>query len=132
MKRVAFITVIGIMSLVAVAAFASDLKKPRITPQQGQTKEQQKKDAEECYVAAVDSTGVDPEILEIRMRGAESMRDRAARPMPGPGRSLTVSPGQYSQASGYQDKVKEIEKEYGIYQSAFTESMEARGYKVKW
>ena len=130
MKRVVFITVIGIISLVAATVFASDLKKPRITAQDGQTKQQQKIDAQECREAAIDSTGIDPEILELRIRASKSMQGRAA--MPGPLGGRTLSPSKYNEAKGYQNKIEAIKKEYGLYQQAFSETMGTRGYSVKW
>jgi hypothetical protein len=129
MKRVAFILVIGIM-IVTTIALASELAKPRIKPLEGQSKTQQKEDAEECREAVIETTGIDPDILEMKMRTTSSMHGRAARP--GPRGSLTPSPGQLSQMDDYGSKIKEIEREYEVYLKAFAKAMEARGYEVKW
>jgi hypothetical protein len=127
MKRIAvFVVLLSFifMSSQAVAGF----KKIRIYPKEGQTEEQQEQDRSECHDLAVKETGVDPDILEMRLDGIESMQSRAAIPR---GKSLTLSPSKASEVSEYQDKIDAVNKQYKEYLKVFSEAMEARGYKVK-
>jgi hypothetical protein len=110
-------------------AFA-ELAKPKIYPQEGQTKEQEKKDTQECYFAATRKTGIDPDVLEIKMDGLGSAASRAA--MPGPRGGLTLGPGRSGQVSEYKERMEEVEDQYRVFLGAFAGMMNERGYKVKY
>jgi hypothetical protein len=96
---------------------------------EGQSPEQQMKDTEECHDLAVKQTGVNPSALSIRIQMLESQHARDA--MPGPRGSLVLSPARDSKAEESLRQKAELEKEYKRYLRAFSEAMEARGYRVK-
>lgn len=104
-----FYICLSVILFLEVPAFA-ELRKPKIYPQNEQIKEQEVKDIEECRAMAIKATGIDPDILEIKMRAAESMQGRAS--MPGPRGGLAQSSSRLSRMDDYGSKVKEIEREY--------------------
>jgi len=127
MRKLAVFIVLLSVILLSSEAIAG-LRKPRIYPKEEQTKEQQEKDRFECRELAVKETGVDPDLLEMRLDAFESMQGRAAIPR---GKSLTLSPSKSSESREYQDKIDAINKQYKEYLKVFSEEMKARGYKVK-
>jgi hypothetical protein len=124
------ILVIALIIMIGFSGIAdAQLKKPRISPMEGQSPEQQMKDTEECHDLAVKQTGVNPSALSIRIQMLESQHARDA--MPGPRGSLVLSPARDSKAEESLRQKAELEKEYKRYLRAFSEAMEARGYRVK-
>lgn len=120
----------------AGALEAQELKQPKITPLEKQTKEQQDKDTWECEDIARQKTGIDPVVLEMQMRTQNSMLSQAAMPVSLGGKNIdrfdtTPSPSKQKEAKSIQAKVKEINESYKVYLKVFSEEMVARGYKVK-
>ncbi|MFC1643837.1 hypothetical protein ACFL5C_00720 [Candidatus Omnitrophota bacterium] len=95
---------------------------------EGQSKEQQAKDTQECRILAIKETGVDPDALEMKMSFLGSQYSQDAMPR---GDSLTLPPGQHKKAQKSVDQAKELKKENEKYLQVFSEAMEERGYKVK-
>lgn len=127
--RKAYFFILLMAMILAAGNAAAEMKKPSVYPEQGQSKEQQEKDVEECTAIATGATGIDPDVIEMKMQTAESMLGRAE--MPGPGGRLTLSPSQISQSGRYDNELKELERQYDVYLDAFSNAMKERGYKVK-
>ncbi|MFC1480465.1 hypothetical protein ACFL5Y_03355 [Candidatus Omnitrophota bacterium] len=127
MKRIFLVTLL-VIAIGFSGSAAAQLKKPRITPMEGQTKAQQAKDTQECRILAIKKTGVDPDALEVNMSFLGSQYSQASIPR---GDSLTMHPGQNKKAQKSVDQAKELKKENEKYLQAFSEAMEERGYKVK-
>lgn len=127
MRRI-FMVALLVMTIGFSLTAEAQLKKPRVTAQEGQSKEQQAKDTEECHMLAIKQTGVNPDALEMRMT---YLRSKYSQDTMQRGNSLVLSPGQGAKGQKSLDESKEIKEENEKYIKAFSEAMEARGYKVK-
>lgn len=124
-----------VMFLVLIVGFSgiadAQLKRPRVTPIEGQSLEQQEKDIHECHLAAVKETGVNPDSLAMQIQMLESQSARDARPLPGKMDSLTLPPSRDSRVQKNKQQIKDLKKENEKYLEAFSREMKARGYEVK-
>jgi len=137
MKRVILLTMF-ISFAVAYCVYA-DLPQPKISPTQGQTKEQQDKDVRECEEMAIKKSGVDPVALNMKYRSLESMCSMKTIPrstsMPARGGRQTsdvLSPSRNNEVQEYRKQMALVEKEYKKYKDAFTAEIKERGYEVRW
>jgi len=137
MKKTIFITML--ISFVVTCCAYADLPQPRLTPKQGQTKEQLNKDMRECEEIAIKASSVDPVALNMQYRGLESMYSMKTMPAPGHASArgdlqttTVLSPSRNSEVQDYRKRMTEIEKEYKKYKNAFTAEIKGRGYEVKW
>jgi len=134
------ILLVMFISFAITCCVYAELPQPRISPTQGQTKEQQDKDARECEEIAIKESGVDPVVLNMKYRSLESMysmktmpRSTSSMPSRG-GRQTTdvLSPSRNNEAQEYKKQMTEIEKQYKKYKDAFAAKIKERGYEVKW
>ena len=136
MNRIFLVLLILFVGVSGIADVAdARLRQPKIKALKGQSAEQQEKDTQECSIIATQKTGVDPALLEMRMKSLQSMYDRysSAVTIPGKGTSFggTLPPGRYDQASQVENQMDQLEFQYERYLEVFTEEMEARGYQVR-
>src|SRR5262245_10908911 len=104
---------------------------PSVTPQQGQTAEQQKKDLAECYDIAKAKTGIDPSaLLSKKVPGLSDAASAAGAAGAAPGGASqggAAQPSSGGQAQGAADKQAKLDK----FQIANQACLKARGYLVK-
>lgn len=100
---------------------------PSVTPQKGQTAEEQKKDLAECYDIAKAKTGIDPSaLLSKKVPGLNDAAADAAAAS-GAANQGGAQPPAGGQAQGAADKQAKLDK----FQIANQACLKARGYLVK-
>lgn len=102
-------------------------EQPSVTPQQGQTADQQKKDLAECYDIAKAKTGIDPAALISKKIPGLSEAASATQAGAAGGNQSTAPPAASGQAPASADKQAKLDK----FQIANQACLKARGYLVK-
>jgi hypothetical protein len=114
----------------------AQFRKPKITPLEGQSKQQQAKDEYECSAFASQETNISPLSIEMQMKTLQSQQSMYSRPISRPGGSIEkfgapLPPSRHGQLKQVEDKIKALQKEHKEYLKVFSDFMEARGYEVK-
>lgn len=110
-------------------------QQPSVTPQKGQTAEEQKKDLAECYEIAKAKTGIDPSMLSGLSKkvpgasGAESATQAGAAAAAGAATGATqpAAPAESGQAQAAASNEAKLNK----FEMANQACLKARGYLVK-
>ena len=109
---------------------------PSVTPQKGQTAEEQKKDISECYDIAKAKTGIDPSALLSKKglgeaasatQAAGASAAGAAGAATGASNQGAAQPSESAQAEGAAGKQAKLDK----FQVANQACLKARGYLIK-
>ncbi|MCI0348852.1 MAG: hypothetical protein L0Z53_05445 [Acidobacteriales bacterium] len=126
----------AVMQQPSATAGQRTAEQPSVTPQKGQSAEQQKKDVSECYNITKEKTGIDPSVLlskkvpglsEAGAATQDAASAAAAAAGGAPGASQPSVPAEGAPAADAEGKEAKLNK----FQLANQACLQARGYLVK-
>lgn len=133
-KRILIVLLLFLLSF--NCASEAQFRAPRIIPIKGQTPEQEARDVKVSSELAIEKTGIDPGQLKEEREELVGEYTRYSMAIPDRSRDRESSYRLYDhpmrrKADDLKREIRKINSKYRKYLKAFSEEMEARGYKVK-